>query len=101
MMNRTKFPLAACLGAALLSLTACGTLGSAQPGADADPKAVVAFRADARWQLLIEGKVALAYDYLSPATRKVMSRDVYTARIKPGIWRAAKATSVSCEEDLC
>lgn len=100
-MNRAKFLLAGSLSAALLSLSACGTLGGGQADASADPKIAVASRAEARWQALIDGKVAQAYEYLSPATRKVMSRDVYAARIKPGIWRAAKATEVKCDADLC
>jgi hypothetical protein len=76
-------------------------MGCASMGASEDPSARVTKRADERWQLLIAGKVAEAYEYLSPGSRSLMSREQYQGSIKPGLWRAAKVDSVECKEDQC
>src|ERR1035437_4897856 len=102
MMNRTRLNLCVCIG--VLSLTACGTMVGGPVATDAafaDPVVIVTARADARWKALIESNVGRAYDYLSPASRTLLSRRDYQARIKPGMWRGAKTTSVTCEPDLC
>lgn len=61
----------------------------------------VAERAEARWQLLIKGDVAGAYQYLSAGSKAATSLDVYTAKIKPGMWREAKVEKVDCEKEIC
>lgn len=102
MMNRTGLRFCVCIG--VLSLAACGTMVSgpaATEAASADPVVIVTARAEARWKALIEGNVGTAYDYLSPATRALLSRGAYQSHIKSGMWREAKATSVTCEPDLC
>jgi hypothetical protein len=59
-------------------------------------------RADARWKLLIAGKTADAYTYLSPAKKALISLDQYQSSIKAGLWREVKVDSVECgEPDLC
>lgn len=59
-------------------------------------------RVTERWALLIQGKLADAYGYLSPASRDVISLDKYQGSIKPGIWRGAEVGKVSCaSETLC
>jgi hypothetical protein len=80
-----------------LMLPGCVTITSAPE----DPAEVVAKRAEERWKLLIAGNVAGAYDYLSPGSRSLMSREVYQGTIKPGIWRAVKVSSVECKEEQC
>lgn len=62
---------------------------------------IVAERADARWQALIKGDLDTAYTYLSPASRATTSLALYKAKIRPGIWRAAKADKVSCKAEVC
>jgi hypothetical protein len=64
-------------------------------------EASVRERAQARWQALIVGDVAKAYEYLSPATRDTMSLDQYRGRIRVGMHRVAKVESVKCEAEVC
>lgn len=83
-------------------LAGCATVSSTQAtDVVKDPKEIVAARAEARWQALIDGNMKDAYNFLSPAGRKVMSLEVFRARIKPGLWRGAKTNSVTCTEELC
>lgn len=104
MISRVKLLSAACLSVGLLSLSSCGTMagtGSQAVDAGADPKAVVAARAEGRWKVLTDGNFDAAYGYLSPASRKILSLDLYKGGIKGGLWRGAKTKSVTCAEDLC
>ncbi|MGC2458704.1 MAG: hypothetical protein WA435_12000 [Gallionellaceae bacterium] len=66
-----------------------------------DSKDEVAALASARWDALIQGDLAKAYEYLSPGVRSVMSLDAYKARIRTGSWKKATVDSVSCDKDLC
>jgi hypothetical protein len=61
----------------------------------------VAERALARWQLLIKGDVAGAYEYLSAGSKATTSLEVYKGKIKPGMWREAKVDKVDCEREVC
>jgi hypothetical protein len=61
-------------------------------------------RANKRWELLIEGRLESAYEYLSPGTRKITPYKVYAKSIRGvGLWREAavnrakKCTSTRCE----
>lgn len=56
-----------------------------------------------RWDLMIQGKIDEVYqDYVSPATKAVMSRDVYRGGIKLGLWKSAKVSKVACaSEEVC
>lgn len=101
MMNREKSFLAWCLGVSILTLAGCGTVGGSSVASSADPKVIVAQRAEARWKALMRGHLDTAYDYLSPATRQVLSFDVYRARVKPGMWREVKISAVTCDAELC
>jgi hypothetical protein len=64
-------------GAGLIAatlLSACATGGGVAADAPADVKrAAVADRAKARWDRLIAGDLAGAYEYLSPASRATLS----------------------------
>lgn len=66
-----------------------------------DPKDEVAALASARWDALIHGDLAKAYEYISPGMRSIMSLDVYKAKIHTGGWKKATVDSVSCDKDLC
>ena len=83
----------------------CGTLSGA-PALSADSaadvkRAAVAKRAEDRWQLLIKGDLAGAYEYLSPGSRSTMSYEQYRAKHRVGFYRAAKVDSVTCEDAVC
>lgn len=70
-------------------------------GGQLDPRQQVSERASARWNALIAGDLAKAYEYLSPGTRDVMTLDSYKAKTRPGTWRKAKVDTVTCEKDRC
>ena len=78
--------------------------GCAGIGVDSSPEAkqkAVAQRAEARWQLLLKGDVAGAYEYLSPGSRAATPLELYKAKVRPGGWRAASVDKVECERELC
>lgn len=78
-----------------------GTGGSSLSSDRVEPKKMVAELAAARWEALIKGDVAHAYQFLSPGTRDVMSLDLYKAKIRSGNWKKANVDTVSCEHDQC
>ncbi len=95
-MNHTKRLISATLP---LMLVACATVPTgATPSAGADAASQVELRAVKRWELLVAGKAAEAYDYLSPGFRQIKARDVYAADMKdrPVHWTAAKFNSIEC-----
>lgn len=98
--------------AGFLVLGALGLAGCAGTGAGSgnaksvesavtEAREIVASQALARWEALIKGEIAKAYEYLSPGTRAVVPLNVYTAKIRPGLWKKAKVESVTCEQEQC
>ncbi|MHB9103274.1 MAG: hypothetical protein ACYC2E_17415 [Sulfuricella sp.] len=88
--------------AALLVVGLAGCAGIARDAGGAqDTRQQVSERASARWDALIAGDLARAYEYLSPGTRDVMSLDLYKSRTRAGGWKKASVDTVSCEQDRC
>src|SRR5271157_5887126 len=83
------------LGVALAGLAIAGCASLSATSAPEEKQKVVAERAEARWQLLIKGDVAGAYQYLSSGSKAATSVAVYSGKIKPGMWRKAKVDQVS------
>lgn len=80
----------------------CALLSGCAGMAGASAEEAVARRAQARWELLVQGKLDEAYDYLSPANRSVTSLEKYKGSIKPGLWTGAKVRGVSCRSaEVC
>ena len=78
--------------------------GCAGIGVDSSPEAkqkAVAARAEARWQLLIKGDFAGAYEFLSSGSKATMSLELYKAKMRPGGWRQASVEKVDCEAEVC
>jgi hypothetical protein len=88
---------------ALIALLAgCAGPAALSPSATAEQKQkAVAERAEARWAALIKGDLDAAYTYLSPTTRSTVTLAQFKGRIKPGIWKEAKAEIVKCDGDVC
>jgi len=83
-------------------LSACASVGNLSADAPADVKReAVAERAKARWQRLIAGDLAGAYEYLSPASRATLPLDRYKGNHKVGMYRSVKVDDVSCEGEAC
>ena len=87
---------AVALAAAFLSACAAG-------GATSRQAQTASERANERWQAVIAGDHARAYDYLTPGMRSTKSREDYVAEavIKPVRYLAAKPFDESCETDAC
>jgi hypothetical protein len=89
---------------AAMALGGCAGMAGFWISKDSDPTAkqkVVAERAEARWQSLIKGDLDAAYAYLSEGSKATTPRDVYKAKIRPGMWRQAKVEKVECEAEVC
>lgn len=84
----------------IFSLVSCSGAAIKQDE-DADAKSVVAKRAQSRWDALIKGDLAAAYEYLSPGTRVALSLEGYKAKVRPGRWKKVSVESVACERDRC
>lgn len=83
-------------GALITLLAGCAT---APP---AGPETLVQEKANARWKLLIEGKLDEAYGYLAPSVRGVLSADTYKAELSgPVKWVSGEIVSVKCEAEKC
>jgi hypothetical protein len=85
--------------AAVVGAAGCASVA---PGSSAEQKQrVVAERAQARWELLLKGDVASAYQFLSAGSKAATPVDVYKTKVKPGMWRQVKVGKVDCEAELC
>ena len=92
------------VGAGLMLLVAglAGCAGIApDAGGQQDSWQQVSERASARWNALIAGDLAKAYEYLSPGARDVMTLDLYKSKIRTGSWNKAIVDTVTCEKDRC
>lgn len=84
----------------IFGLVGCAGTG-VKPDKNADSQGVVAKKAQSRWDALIKGDLAAAYEYLSPGYRSVTSLELYKAKIRTGLWKKVKVDSVACEKDRC
>jgi hypothetical protein len=88
------------------SVVGCGTVGQVQ-SACADAKGegaaanVVTACAQQRWNALLKHDLAVAYEFISPGGRSLMSLAQYSPRINSGSWRGAKAEKASCGAETC
>ncbi len=93
-MTTNRMRLAA-TAALLVALAGCNT--------NKDPAADVEKRAVDRWNFLIAHQAEKAYDYLSPGTREMQTRETYAAAMntRPIKWIAAKFNHKECDADRC
>lgn len=101
--------------AAIALLAGCQSGGSRPEGAPTSAKApgsaaaaassegALLTRANERWQLLIAGKFADAYAYLSPGFRDVVDQEEYvqTMARRQVFWTKAVAGDQDCSDGLC
>ena len=89
------------IGSALFCAATVALLVAAcQPAAEPDPAHV---RAQARWESLIAGEYARAWEYFTPGYRETAPVEQYVASIqrRPVQWEAAEVLSSECEESRC
>jgi hypothetical protein len=91
--------LAWVVAGSVVGLTGCATLSADSP--PEQKQKVVAEKAQARWEALIKGDVDAAYQFLSVGSKAATPLPMYKARIKPGLWRAAKVDKIDCEQEIC
>ena len=84
-----------------LAATLAGCASLSVDSTAAQKQKVVAERAQARWNLLLKGDVDGAYQFLSAGSKGATSLASYKAKIKPGMWRAAKVDKIDCEREIC
>ena len=92
--------------AGAVNLVGCGLMGSA-PAAGASPASTdaaaqqVTARSQLRWNALLKGDMAVAYQFISPGGRSLMSLEQYRPRVNTGFWRGAKVKEASCAAETC
>jgi hypothetical protein len=64
-------------------------------------RAAVTERSQARWALIVSKDHAKAYEFLSTASRQVISRQDFVDRVSRTVFRSASVEKVDCVEDLC
>ena len=91
---------------AMLNLAGCGT--TAAPHAAGLSQQVVgsaaqlvSLRAQQRWTALLKRDMDVAYQFISPAGRSLMSIDDYRPRVNTGFWRGAKVSDAVCAAETC
>ena len=92
--------------AGAVNLVGCGSMVSV-PAAGASPRSTdaaaqqVTARAQLRWNALLKGDMAVAYQFISPGGRSLMSLEQYRPRVNIGFWRGAKVKEASCAAETC
>jgi uncharacterized protein YceK len=85
----------------LVGLAGCASVGSLTKDSPPEAKqAAVAERAKARWAAMIDGNLDLAYTFLSPASKGIVSLAAFKQQARTG-YREAKVEKVECEGAVC
>ena len=89
--------------AAIALMAGCATVGGAlAPDASPEAKrAAVRERSEARWQAILKGQYAAAYEFFSPASRQVVSLPAFEERLKRVGFREVKVEAVECDGETC
>ena len=95
--------LAQWIGIALaVAVAGCATTGGLTQDSSPEVKRVaVTERVKARWGALIDGNLDLAYTYLSPASREILSLAAYKQSARGSGYREIKVESVECDGAAC
>lgn len=64
-------------------------------------RAAVTERVHARWAALIDGDLDLAYTFLSPASKEMVSLALYKRQARGSGYREVKVESVECDGAVC
>jgi hypothetical protein len=88
-----------CLAA---GLAGCAAQPGTVAGAGKGREAIVMERSQARWDAVLNNRLAEAYQLYSPASREVMSYEDFVRAMRAGFWKAAKVERVEClAEETC
>ena len=91
---------------AMLNLVGCGTTSAPQTAGlsqqdEGSAAQMVSLRAQQRWAALLKRDMDVAYQFISPAGRSLMSLDDYRPRSNTGFWRGAKVSDAVCAAETC
>ena len=92
--------------ASAVNLVGCGSMvpaqasGASPASTDAAVQQVTA-RAQLRWDALLKRDMDVAYQFISPGGRSLMSLADYRPRVNAGFWRGAKVKEASCAAETC
>jgi len=85
----------------LVALAGCASGGGLSKDSPPEAKqAAVAERAKARWVAMIDGNLDVAYTYLSPASKGIVSLAAFKQQARSG-YREAKVEKVECDGATC
>lgn len=88
----------------VVNLVGCGALApvpmSVENSADAVSRLVVE-RAQLRWNALLKADMAVAYQFISPGARSLMTAEQYRPRVNTAFWRGAKVEKAVCAAETC
>ena len=85
-----------------VAVAGCATMGGLTQDSSPEAKrAVVTQRVKARWAALIDGNLDLAYTFLSPASREIVSLAAYKQQARASGYKAIKVDSVGCDGAVC
>jgi hypothetical protein len=85
----------------LIALAGCASVGGLSKDSPPEAKqAAVAERAKARWAAMIDGNLDLAYTFLSPASKGIVSLASFKQQARTG-YREAKVENVACDGAMC
>ncbi|MES9833966.1 MAG: hypothetical protein ABW139_17145 [Candidatus Thiodiazotropha sp. DIVDIV] len=83
----------------VLMMSGCATDPTVQ---SQKSEAEVAMRAQERWNLLLDGRLESAYNYLATGYRQVTPFSHYAKKVKGvGLWKSSQVQGVKCKEDVC
>jgi hypothetical protein len=89
------------LGAWVVAVLA-GCAGGLTKDSPVDAKTAAATeRSQARWALIIDKDEARAYEYLSGASKQVISRQDFVDRLSRTVFRSASVQKVDCTDEVC
>ena len=80
-------------------LSGCAVNPAGVSEASLSKEQAVGKRAEERWALLLAKDLDRAYQFISPATREVLSLATYKAMVNPRLWTGAKVSRVECSSD--
>jgi len=92
--------LLAVLGLASCAVSPIGDGSGPAVGSKAREDAVAA-RVGERWDAVIKGEWARAYEYMSPASRAATSLEQYQKVARRVAYRAAKINGIECDAERC
>ena len=86
----------------LLGLSACAGGGATGVSGTVDKQQAVARIAQSRWDALVKGDFDTAYGMMSPASRSVITPEVFRKKLGLVTWKAASVKKVECQaDDIC